>query len=402
MPRKKAWSSPWPSLPADVAGEVLLRPPSYADRLCFGAVCRSWRVAAPLAPAASAHRLHRWDVLRRLPGGGPALPAAPRSRPPRLVRRVAHWLVFRRRDGGYSLLNPFSMAAMPPLPSLSSAAPSRDVRAVRERVREEYDMIGLGRRHRLEDGAADPEPGALAVRKMVVCSAGLVAAVIGGEGRLVKFAVCRPGAAAWSVCSGDQWRRVKGMVMHKGKLYAVDHNEDLLALAINDGDTPAVSRIRRAIKGAPPSFDTRRRLALHYLVDDPSGGELLMVRREVCSGRPGRGVEEQFTVFKADFASKRWVEVSNLGDGVALFLGRWGSRAVLAPDEHRKQWTEHIFFLDDGASDQLWSPPLYSLSTYDMRFETTYELLPVMSRQGADLSPGTWLFPQQGTGVTAR
>ncbi|GJM90262.1 hypothetical protein PR202_ga06524 [Eleusine coracana subsp. coracana] len=97
------------------------------------------------------------------------------------------------------------------------------------------------------------------------------------------------------------------------------------------------------------------------------------------------------------------VEVSTLGDdGVALFLGKWGSRAVRAPEEHRKEWADRIFFLDDGASDGFWSPPLYALSTYDMRRQTTYRLLPVMSRHGADLFPATWIFPQQGTRVDAR
>jgi hypothetical protein len=61
-------------------------------------------------------------------------------------------------------------------------------------------------------------------------------------------------------------------------------------------------------RSAAPSFDTRRRLALHYLVD--AGDELLMVRTEVCSGRPGWGaaVEERITVFKADFAASRWAD----------------------------------------------------------------------------------------------
>ncbi|KAK3156053.1 hypothetical protein QOZ80_2AG0102190 [Eleusine coracana subsp. coracana] len=411
MPRKKARSSssPWPSLPSDVAGEVLLRLPSYADRLCFGAVCRSWRAASAGHPP----RLPSIVFIDGTFGGG--FPEG--ERPFRLPRAAGHhgssgaWLLFRRHDGGYSLLDPFSMAAMPPLPSLlsSSAAAAAACDAhnkpfAREREREEYDVVGLGRRDRLEVGAAEPDPRTLTVRRLVVCSAGLVAAVVGGEGqRLGKFAVCRPGAASWSVCVQDQWRRIKDMVMYQGKLYAVDHNEDLLAVIVVDDDggaPPAVTRIRRAIRGAAPSFDPRRRLALHYLVD--AGGELLMVRREVGSGRL-QAVEERFTVFKAEFESKRWVEVSTLGDdGVALFLGKWGSRAVRAPEEHRKEWTDHIFFLDDGASDGFWSPPLYALSTYDMRRQTTYRLLPVMSRHGADLFPATWIFPQQGTRVDAR
>lgn len=39
-------SSPWPDLPPDLAGLILGRLTSHADHLSFGAVCRSWRLAA--------------------------------------------------------------------------------------------------------------------------------------------------------------------------------------------------------------------------------------------------------------------------------------------------------------------------------------------------------------------
>nr|CAB3445662.1 unnamed protein product [Digitaria exilis] len=44
--RKRPPCSPWAALPPDIAGEVLLRLPSYADRICFAAVCRPWRASA--------------------------------------------------------------------------------------------------------------------------------------------------------------------------------------------------------------------------------------------------------------------------------------------------------------------------------------------------------------------
>lgn len=41
-------ASRWPDLPQDIAGLILCRLPSHADRLSFGAVCHDWRLAAEL------------------------------------------------------------------------------------------------------------------------------------------------------------------------------------------------------------------------------------------------------------------------------------------------------------------------------------------------------------------
>jgi hypothetical protein len=57
-----------------------------------------------------------------------------------------------------------------------------------------------------------------------------------------------------------------------------------------------------------PDAMTSGHAPLHYLVDE------LMVRREVCSGRPEQwvvGVEERFTVFKADFTTYAAVAIQS-------------------------------------------------------------------------------------------
>ncbi|KAL6888479.1 hypothetical protein ACP4OV_009505 [Aristida adscensionis] len=382
--RKKARlsCSPWPALPPDVAGEVLLRLRSYADRACFGAVCRSWRFSAeqhPLPP--------RLPCLVFADGTFRGFPED--DRPFRLPAAAGHrgscgeWLLFKRVDGAYSLASPFSKAAAAavPLPSLSSVrAHHEPICAVDERDVPEYDVRWWRLRELLADG--EPEP---------------------RRWRLGKLALCRPGAAAaWSVSSADQWRRIKDMVVHRGELYAVDHNEDLLAVTVGGDGVPRVSGIGRAIEGAPPELEVpARRVTLHYLVD--SGEALLMVRREVCRGRrPGQGrdLEERFAVFKADFRSSRWAEVSAVGEGVALFVGRWCSRAVRVPEERRRQWAGRVFFLEEGVRHErqlLTRGQRYSLSAYDVRSRTTNSLLPaVTSRDGDDLLPATWLFPSGG------
>ncbi|RLN08208.1 hypothetical protein C2845_PM11G08860 [Panicum miliaceum] len=368
--RKKSASSssPWPSLPPDIAGQVLLRLPSYADRICFSAACRSWRASAARhrSPPRLPCLVFGDGTFRGFPEGDRPfrLPAAAG-----FLGSCGEWLVFKHGSaggGGYSLANPFSKAAgavAPPLPSPSCVRARQEpvFQAVPERAIPEYDQIGLC--------ADEPEPRALSVRKLLVCPASVVASVIGGEeyGRLGKLAVCQPGAPAWSVSVHDQWRRIKDMAAHRGTLYALDHNEDLLAVSVvggEDGDGgPAVSGITRVVTGAPPSFSGRRRLTLHYLVD--AGAALLMVRREVCRGRPeqGRGIEERFTVFEANFGAARWEELRALGDGMALLVGRWCSAAVRVPEERRRQWGGFIYFLEDDIVDQ--ENREYSLSAYD-------------------------------------
>ncbi|CAO2037241.1 unnamed protein product [Urochloa humidicola] len=167
--RKKSSSpSPWPSLPADIAGEVLLRLPSYADRICFAAACRSWRAFAALYPSPP-----RLPCLVFGDGSFRGFPEG--DRPFRLPAAAGflgscnHWLVFNHDAGGYTLANPFSKAVAPPLPSPSCVRALHEpvFQAVPERAVPEYDRIWLR-----AAAANEPEPdsrAALSVRKLVVC-----------------------------------------------------------------------------------------------------------------------------------------------------------------------------------------------------------------------------------------
>uniref|UniRef100_A0A0D9VCF6 KIB1-4 beta-propeller domain-containing protein n=1 Tax=Leersia perrieri TaxID=77586 RepID=A0A0D9VCF6_9ORYZ len=195
----------------------------------------------------------------------------------------------------------------------------------------------------------------MSLLKLVLSPAGDVAAAVIGEGRHGKFAVCRPGAAAWTVNGGEGWRRIKDMVFHNGKLYAVDHNEDLLAVdvtlaAAGDGD------------GEPPGVDAFLRVTLLYLVDvdDDSGGDgdLLLVRREVLRSRSGSPeIQDRFAVFKADFGSSRWRQVRTVGDDSGnrtLFVGRCaspatGGRSIMSSSSRTAPATSGI----PGSSDVL-------------------------------------------------
>ncbi|XP_044405590.1 uncharacterized protein [Triticum aestivum] len=283
------------------------------------------------------------------------------------------WLVFERDDGAYSLLDPFSDATAPValLPSLSSVCVRHEpIVAVAER-----ELLEC--RYSLTPRERDAEPQtAVSLLKLVVCSARLVAAVV-GQGRHGKLALCRLGAPAWSLSGRDQWRRLKDMAFYRRKLYAVDQNEDLLADTVaddgSDDELPTISRLDRAIKGRPPPLSQFRRATLHYLVESGDGA-LLMVRREISRVRmqraapvtPEGAMDEDITVFRADFGRSRWKEERGaLGGDQALFVGRWCSRAVRVPDERMKEWADRIFFLQDGTGEEWHVRRLrYSVSVY--------------------------------------
>uniref|UniRef100_A0ACD5YP31 Uncharacterized protein n=1 Tax=Avena sativa TaxID=4498 RepID=A0ACD5YP31_AVESA len=410
-------ASRWPDLPPDMAGDVLDRLPSYADRICFGAVCRSWR--------SSARQHHSRPLLPCLcfaDGTFRGFPAE--ARPFRLPGAAGHhgscgeWLVFEREDGAYSLVDPFSQDSAPVallLPSLS-----------RVRVRHEPIVAAEERdlpecRHPWVPRERDAEPqGTVYLLKLVVCSASLVAAVV-GQGRHGKLALCRPGAAStWSVSGREPWRRLKDMAYYHGKLYVVDQNEDLFAVTVSaatsaDDEPPTISRLDRVVEGRPPFAVVRRRVTLQYLVESGDGA-LLMVRREV-SRAPGvlwnsGEMDEEITMFEAEFRSSTWKEVKGAlggGGGQALFVGRWGSRAVRVPGERHAEWADRIFFLEDGTGEEWDRRSLrYSLSVYMMKgvdFEWRYlprrgradSLLPPMVSTDGDDLPATWIFPQDRT-----
>ncbi|CAN6357413.1 unnamed protein product [Urochloa humidicola] len=214
----------------------------------------------------------------------------------------------------------------------------------------------------------------ISVLSLVLCSTRLIAAIV-AVGALGTIALCRPGAAAWSVSAHEECRWLSHMVLLQGKLYALDSNtvdpKDLIAIHTVDDDDcsePRVSRIERLIQGAslPPQkyFFCKR-----YLLE--SHGTLLMIRRKLSikeeypSGRRYAGTlvagSSEFEVFKADFEQGSWSEVRTLGNDQALFLGRGCSRAVrVSPYDLSR---DCLFFIDDYTN---W---LWKKTTTSCRYE---------------------------------
>ncbi|KAM0930181.1 hypothetical protein ACQ4PT_000971 [Festuca glaucescens] len=226
------------------------------------------------------------------------------------------------------------------------------------------------------------------VRKLVVCPhSGLVAAILGHEytAKVALFAT-ESAAWSWSVSECDPWRSYADMVFFDGKLCALTHDEDLLALEVgyDEGGQPRISSVERVIEGGDSVL--KGYTWTRYLVVRPRGGGLLMVCRILLEYV---STTSEFLVFRADLQSPRWVQVDTLVEkgcdmsSRAVRAGRHGVRG------------DQIFFLDDSARMQ--RPKVRSGSAdafanvYDMKDGRVSEVLQMQPyKDGAELA--TWLF----------
>ncbi|XP_051211806.2 uncharacterized protein [Lolium perenne] len=375
----------WSALPTDLGNTILRRLQHHADRVRFGTVCREWRACARRnTPPSQFPWLALPDrTFYSLPDSAfqPLPLHLERHRQlPHAQSSCGEWFVFERRDGAYTLVNTFSMSTTMVLPRLPT---------------EPSHAIG------------DPPP---FMKKLVVCSPKLVAAVV-GEGW--QLALCRPGSASWVVVAHDQLKSLQDMIWHRGKLYALhDTRCRLLCVSVGeDRDTgePNVSRVDILVEGSmweviesPPWSP--------YLLE--SDGALLMVRR----GDPnsdiqnpfmggdsvhyvGRGLERatRFTVFKADLARSRWTELSSVGEDTVLFVQGWCSRAVRIPGRCKDYVTgDRIFFVSDAAARGYHCPYYrkkvsFYCSFYDMRKRRSQTYLGTKVRPLKGF-PVAWLF----------
>ena len=335
-------------------------PSSLHSRLALAAVCRGgWHAAVRLSL-----------LPRALPKLCLALPNP---------HDDSRFFTFQQQPGGSAVLKPHHHQP-------------------RSRPRHRGQGYYLGRERLLPEEIL-PAPEEMPVRKLLVCPGGLVAAIVGHE-RAAKVALCVPESAAWSWSLGgahdNPWRWYDDMVFFDGRLYALTHDEDLLALdVIYDGATgqPTISHVERVVQGGGGSRYTLQKYSrMRYLVTSPrgAGAGLLMVCRVMLENG---STTYQFLVFRADLRSSQWVEVDTLGgDGVgeALFVGRLCSRAVRA-DRHGVRG-DQIFFLDDSAGIE--DPPVGDAlaNVYDMKDGKVSELLPAQQHGDGVVMPATWLF----------
>ncbi|CAL5052374.1 unnamed protein product [Urochloa decumbens] len=302
---KQSPPSLWSDLPAELAGLVLCGLPSHADRLCFRAVCRQWRLAAkqqyPLPPPALPWLRLNLETFQSLPDGHLSRCTSLGFSSP--VCTSDGWLLCLRSTPTAKLFltNPFTKATI--------------------------QLI-------LPDNCVNSLGGFFAMaqlQKMVVCSDDLVAAIFhGGD-------VCyyRAGAPSWLVCTNDrrEGQYYEDIAFHHGKLYAVTTREDLFAFDASDSEVSNVEHAIKAVQPHPATNQGMLPLIKRYLVT--SCGKLLMVKlinHDVCFCPfvTGSGIMKRIEVkvFEAELTTGRWVEVKKLDDGQALFVSRGCSKAI--------------------------------------------------------------------------
>ncbi|CAM0876522.1 unnamed protein product [Alopecurus aequalis] len=377
-------SASWSTLPPRLAAVLLRRLPCHADQVRFAAVCRRWRSQALRQPR---HPPLPWLAL---PDG--RLFSFPRATPDAVIScpegaryrgSCSDWLVFLLHEvDEYLLLNPFSRDTMR-LPKLLP-----------------HDWTG--------HPGNIPKRRKITVRKMAMCSRGIVAAIV-GDCRLGKVALCRPAPAAlWSLSPHDPWRPLMDIAFYDGKVYAVDEDENLFAMDVGEaagdnGEPAEASGVHLCVVGTPPMLPgNQRQTAMLYLV--VSGDMMLMVRRVI-----GGDFTSEFALFNADFGSSRWLELTSIGDDVALFIGAGGSgaRRVSQFELFRYELrANRIHFLHD---DEFWLRSIDKgrrgccpthFGAYDMTDGKIYPFLPPMELHNGGKVPATWLFPRAQDGAS--
>uniref|UniRef100_A0A0E0LGL0 F-box domain-containing protein n=1 Tax=Oryza punctata TaxID=4537 RepID=A0A0E0LGL0_ORYPU len=328
--------SPWPDLPPELSGMVFCRLPSYGDRLRFRAVCRQWRHAArqqhPLPPPPLPWLALDRTTYQSLPDGEVHRVPIPGELPTGTVCRGSFdgWLLYDSSEQlECFLMNPISKAKID--------LPYHWYSDGDETIFRDY---GEG------EGQHTMSFRENAVRKIVVCSPDLVAAVIAGYGVFFH----RPGMhSTWSFAAGSGF--VCDIAFYGGKLYSVSKNGELFVHEFSIGEDHS-SRVDTVIDLAPPlDKDNLRQgyywLTTFYLVVSCTG-KLLMVRwrwhfpkfyyyRRWFADELRK--EIKLDVFEADLERRRWSQVKDIGDQ-ALFLGTTCSKALPLPDHGN--W---IFFL---------------------------------------------------------
>ncbi|GJN36317.1 hypothetical protein PR202_gb25166 [Eleusine coracana subsp. coracana] len=313
---------------AELAGLVLSRLPAYSDRVRFGAVCHHWNFSFS-------------SMKRCLPKPLPCLACPdgtffclPRSESCRFPGTTSYhsscgeWLLFLH-DGACYLKDPFSKITLT-LPNLSSLCPiDEPVEIINGPVSSEDEVPP-------ESLNMDAD---MLIDKLIVCSELIVAATI-KIGPHKTVALCRPGDDSWLVSRLGSKVTLFDIMFYEGKLYVLDESRDLLVIIVwedDDNGKLSISRIECLIENETLSFSLIHNGVsyLQYFLVECNGALLLLSR--TIYGMPSDGDSEctpikpvgvGFEVFKVDFRSVRWEDVTSIGDDVVLFVSKSYSQSV--------------------------------------------------------------------------
>ncbi|XP_051225459.1 uncharacterized protein [Lolium perenne] len=374
-PRK---ASPWPDLPPELLGLVLLRMTSRADRVRICAVCRTWRSGArlqmlpPLLPWVA----QRDGTFLSLPDG--AIHRTPVPDYDRVLYRVStgSMLFLVDRQGGCVLMNPSSGKATPLQINLDYLE-----------LRYEWD-----------------------IRKVVVSdSLHLVAVLTIGKtnGKNVTIYVCGPQGTTAMEWGPPVNSRTFDIAIFHGKLYILTRENYGTPEVCNAYGLPELHVLEvgnMSIKSVKCIRSTHRDYdATHfvfYLV--PSRDQLLMVGRIVDPNPMNTPMPSRcFKVFQAAGLSSGhgwWSKVHTLM-GHALFLSRGCSRSLAVGGQSVSGGVQEdcMYFMSELGGVTFVEVDLLNSCVYDMSNQTV-AYLPLetqpLSHQTGGWFP-TWLFPAE-------
>ena len=322
--KNTASPSPWPDLPTELAALIMSRLPSHRDRLSFGAICRDWRLAArqQLPPAMPCISLGRGayqsiadsKVLRSSHGAD--------------VASFGSYLLYKHRRRVF--LRDSSSTIEIPRDHHECADECND--------RGAHDPCGSKRTWPL----IAAEGVAFTMRKVLVCSSSLVAAILGRDvrrpGSAHSLVFFRPGTGqlSWvlllttNMYGSKYGYKYRDIALYRGKIFALKSSEQLFTHEIGQP-----CRVEHVIKEVPAVAATANtRYVERRLVTSTNKQKLLMVRWNIPHAAYVHHSKMNLQVFEADLEKTQWLEVNDL-DGQVLFLSRTCARAVAgASTEH--------------------------------------------------------------------
>lgn len=382
--------SPWPDLPPELLGLVLLRIPSHSDRVHLRAVCRSWRSSAqlqPLPPLLPWLAFRDGTFLSLADGTVHRLPVPDCGEVSyRVSTGSMFFLVHGDREGRWcSLMNPFS-GEMTPFQINPDHLDLRNLRDIRKVVVADHIVAVLTRTKRN--------------CKNVTIFAG------GPQGTMTMEWAPPVNSHAADITIFQEKLYVltshtADIAIFQGKLYVLtaehDHQPGLHVLDLGDKGITSVQCIR-----STPRDDNEVYQFYYYLV--PSGNRLLLARR--IADRDPIGMTPMrsrcLDVFQAvDLSGDRgrWSRVDTLM-GHALFVSQSCSRSLLVDGQSCGgargdciYFTSELVAIANIAEDFLYS------GVYDMKDQTVARLPSETSALSLVGSWGpwspTWLFPPE-------
>ncbi|KAF8664737.1 hypothetical protein HU200_054456 [Digitaria exilis] len=388
----------WSEIPPDLIGLILSRLLYHGDRLNLRAVCRQWRLAVRQQNPHTLEWSLPWIRLRTTTDGdGFTFQSLPDGKLHRF--RAANVLDPSRPallrssgdDGWLELFNPGDTYYMC---NTCSGAIIRLPRVPARHCVKSAEVGGGG-------GGGETIPSWSIIRKVMVCSPGLIAAILYSN----AVGLYRPGDTSWSVYPAPECNDI---AFYRGKLYSVTDDESLFAHELVNGSDETVSHhvVEQVIK-ARNNHDERRRHFPRVLYLVASRDKLLMVVKWIVPRRAvSRSIRKntaegdgaiRLKVFEADLEMGRWMEVKNGLDGHAIFASRSCSKLVRLSGHDQRFQGDRVYF--PGCESPIYRTTVYtgddspSCRFYDMRKNTITKVFLNKGDAKYQQSYPEWFFP---------